>query len=46
MEPEDSELMKFYGVSRILKEKMLVGNDEIIKFIERYHNESGKGQSK
>ena len=32
-EPEHDELMSVYGVSRILKESMVTGNDEIIHFL-------------
>ena len=32
-EPDHEEIMKLYGVNRMIKEKMLMGNDEIVKYL-------------
>lgn len=32
-EPSPEEIMRIYGVSRMFKERMLAGNDEIIKIL-------------
>ena len=36
-EPDSEDIMRIFAVSRMVKEKMLTGNDEIIKFLKDSH---------
>lgn len=36
-EPDSEDIMRIFAVSRMVKQKMLTGNDEIVKFLKESH---------